>query len=127
MAKFFMQDILRKAKKPIISLMLGRCDIKEYQSVTDPKTHITKQELVTVYSNQQCKLSYTKNPTATEGDATGTLLAVRLLLPSELDIKAGNVFIVTQAGKTQEYKAASAPAVYTNHQEVELESVDEYA
>lgn len=122
-----MADILARAKRPIMSLMIGTCDVQTYQSVKDPETHITKQKLVTVYSGQPCKLSYTKNPATAEGDAPGALLAVRLILPSELPIKAGDVFTVTQSGKTRTFKAASEPAVYTNHQEVELESADDYA
>jgi hypothetical protein len=120
-------DILKRAKKPILSLMIGTCDVQEYQTVKDPKTHVTKQQLATVYTGQPCKLSYSKNPATTEGDAPGSLLTVRLILPSELTIKAGNVFTVTQAGKTRTFKAASEPAVYTNHQEVELTSAEDYA
>jgi hypothetical protein len=122
-----MVDILKMARNPIMRLMIGSCDIQEYRSVKDPKTHVTKEKLVTVYTGQPCKLSYSKNPATAEGDAPGSLLSVRLILPSELDIKAGNVFTVTQAGKTRTFKAASEPAVYTNHQEVELESADKYA
>jgi hypothetical protein len=50
-----------------------------------------------------------------------------LILPPELTIRPGSVITVTQAGKTRTFKAASEPAVYTNHQEVELETVDDYA
>jgi hypothetical protein len=122
-----MADILKRAKMPILSLMIGTCDVHEYQSIKDQKTHVTKQALVTVYSGQPCRLSYSKNPATTEGDAPGSLLSVRLLLPSELVIKAGSVITVTQAGKTRTFKAASEPAVYTNHQEVDLVSADDYA
>jgi len=120
-------DILKRAKAPILSLMTGICDVQEYQSVKDQKTHVTKSKLVTVYTGQPCKLSYIKNPATAEGDAPGALLTVRLILPSELAIKAGSVITVTQAGKTRTFKAASEPAVYTNHQEVELTTADEYA
>jgi hypothetical protein len=122
-----MADILKRARQPIMSLMTGTCDVQEYQSVKDQDTHVTKQQLVTVYSGQPCKLSYSKNPATAEGDAPGSLLTVRLLLPSELAIRAGAVITVTQAGKTRTFKAASEPAVYTNHQEVELESAKDYA
>lgn len=122
-----MTDILKKAKLPILKMMTGKCDIMEYQSVKDAKTKVTKQRLVTVHSDQPCKLSYSRNPAMTDGDAPGSLLAVRLILPSEPVIKAGSVFKVTQSGKTRTFKAASEPAVYTNHQEVDLEHADEYA
>jgi hypothetical protein len=120
-------DILKRARQPILSMMTGSCDIQEYQSVKDPKTKVTKQQLVTIYSGQPCKLSYSKNPATAEGDAPGSLLSVRLILPSELAIRAGAVITVTQAGKTRTFKAASEPAVYTNHQEVDLESAKDYA
>jgi hypothetical protein len=122
-----MEDILKRAKGPIRKMMTGTCDVKEYQSVTDQTTHVTKQQLVTVYSGQPCHLSYSKNPATAEGDAPGSLLTVRLFLPSELVIRPGSVFTVTQKGRTQTFKAASEPAVYTNHQEVELESAKDYA
>ena len=122
-----MTDILKRAKKPILSMMTGVCDVQEYQSVKDQTTHVTKQQLVSVYSGQPCKLSYSKNPATTEGDAPGSLLTVRLILPSELAIRPGAVITVTQKGKTRTFKAASEPAVYTNHQEVELESAKDYA
>lgn len=122
-----MAELLRRARQPILSMMTGTCDVHEYQSVTDQETHVTKQKLVQLYSDQPCKLSYTKNPVTTEGDAPGALLSVRLILPSDLVIRAGCVFTVTQAGKTRTFKAASEPAVYTNHQEVDLESSEDYA
>jgi hypothetical protein len=122
-----MEDILRRAKKPILSMMTGRCDVQEYQTVKDKKTHITKQQLVTVYSGQPCQLSYSRNPATAEGDAPGSLLSVRLILPPELVIRPGSVITVTQKGKTRTFKSASEPAVYTNHQEVDLESAKEYA
>lgn len=118
---------MKRARQPILSLMIGTCDVQEYRTEKDPKTHVTKQRLVLLYSNQRCRLSYSKNPATAEGDAPGSLLVVRLILPSELVIRAGSVITVTQAGKTRTFKAASEPAVYTNHQEVELESVKDYA
>lgn len=122
-----MADILKRSRRAIMSLMIGTCDVYEYQSVKDPNTHVTKQAKKLLYSGQSCKLSYSKNPATAEGDAPGSLLTVRLILPSELAIRAGNEFTVTQSGKTRTFKAASEPAVYTNHQEVELESADDYA
>lgn len=120
-------DILKKARKPIMSMMTGTCDIQEYRNVKDTKTHVTRSELVTLFTAQPCRLSYSKNPATADGDAPGLLLTVRLYLPPELPIKAGDVFTVTQAGKTRTFKAASEPAMYTNHQEIELESAKEYA
>ena len=120
-------EILQRSRQPIMTMMIGTCDVKEYQSVTNATTHVTKQQLVTLYSNQPCRLSYSKNPVTAEEEAPSVLLSVRLFLPPELAIRPGCVFVVTQAGKTRTFKAASEPAVYTNHQEVELESADEYA
>lgn len=122
-----MTDILKRARRPIMSLMVGTCDVQEYQSVKDQSTHVTKQQLVTIYTGQPCKLSYIKNSATAGGDAPVLFLSVRLILPPELAVKPGSVITVTQAGKTRTFKAASEPAVYTNHQEVELEAVDDYA
>lgn len=122
-----MADIISKARAATNALMIGTCDVQQYQSVTNATTHITSQQLVTLYTDQPCRLSYSKNPATAEGDAPEVLLAVRLFLPPELAIPAGCVIEVTQAGRTELYKAASAPAVYINHQEIELERLDEYA
>lgn len=122
-----MENIMRKARPAINSLMTGTCTVKEYQSVTDATTHVTKQQLVTLYKDQPCRLSYVKNPATAGGDAPGVLLSVKLILPPELSIRAGCEFEVKQAGKTEAFKAAGAPAMYVNHQEVELERLEEYA
>lgn len=119
--------ILKRVKLPVQSMMIGTCTVQEYQSVKNEKTHVTRQELVTVYTDQPCKLSYSKAPTTTDGDSPVKLLAVKLFLPSELVIRAGSVLTVTQAGRTQTFKASGEPAVYTNHQEIELVNADEKA
>ena len=119
--------ILKRVKLPVKSMMIGSCNVQEYQTVKNEKTHVTKQELVTVYTDQPCKLSYEKAPTTAEGNSPVKLLAVKLFLPSELVIRAGSVLTVTQAGKTQTFKASGEPKVYTNHQEIELVNADEHA
>lgn len=121
------EDIFLKARVPIMYLMNGACDVKEYQSVTNEQTHVTTHTMVTIYTNQPCRLTYKTNPATEEGEAPKVLLGVRLFLPVALSIKAGCIFVVTQAGKTRTFKAASEPAVYTNHQEVAVESADDYA
>lgn len=122
-----MENIMRKARPAINSLLTGTCNVKEYQSVTNATTHVTKQQLVTLYKNQPCRLSYVKNPATAGGDAPGVLLSVKLILPPELEVREGCEIEVTQAGKTETFKAAGAPAMYVNHQEIELERLDKYA
>lgn len=101
-------------------LWIGTCTISEYKQVTDPITHQTTSSLVAVATDEPCRLSYsTAKVTGVSGIAT-VEREITLFISPEIEIKPGSHIVVTQHGRTNSYKRASEPAIYTNHQEVLL-------
>ena len=113
---------------PLSILWVGRATIYEYKSVKDTKTYQTKQELVTVASNEKCRLSHSRESTVSiDGGAPYVTQSIVLFIRPDLTIKEGSVIEVTQNGVTNKYKRASKPAIYTNHQEVALDLYEDNA
>ncbi|QPQ35901.1 hypothetical protein [Lysinibacillus sp. JNUCC-52] len=109
-------------------LYRGLCTVKVWQDVEDPITHVTKQDEVTLLSDQKCKLSYEKQTSATPtGGPVVISQSIKLFIAPELVIPAGSKIIVTQHGKTTEYTRSGEPAVYMDHQEIVLELFRGYA
>lgn len=119
---------LQSAQTHVESMWIDRCTVKTFQEVVNPTTHITSLSEVVVYSNQPCKLSHSSFPVTGEGVAPGRVLTVKLFLSPLLSIPAGSVIEVTShTGRVEVFKASGVPAVYTNHQEINLETQDEKA
>lgn len=107
------------------------CNIIEYQSVKDPVTKQTVKKEVTVLENQACNLTYstTVNHAISTGTATTATQTPLLIISSDIIIKAGSKIVVTKKSKTVNlnsalttaYKNSSKPALYSVHQEIELE------
>lgn len=115
-------------RRAIELLYRGLCTVKVWQDVEDPITHVTKQDEVTLLSDQKCKLSYEKQTSATStGGPVVIAQTIKLFIAPELDIPAGSKIIVTQHGKTTEYTRSGEPAVYMDHQEIVLELFRGYA
>lgn len=115
-------------RKAIESLYAGRCDIISQQEVFDPITKQTSFEAVAVVKEQPCRLSF-KNITAVE-QGTGAAMVtqiIKVFIAPEIEVKAGSRLVITQNGKTAEYKASGEPARYGSHQEIILELADDYS
>lgn len=111
-----------QVEKQLERLYTGRCTIMEYVVEADPKTHITghpKEQVV--YENIPCRLSRKSFPAAVQGDGNGITEQIKLFLSPEIEVKAGSKITVTQNGMTRDYKNSGVSAVYSSHQEVELE------
>lgn len=107
---------------PLAILWRGRCTISEYQEITDTDTFETKHELVTIVTDEPCRLSHSRESTVNvNSGAPYVAQTIVLFVRPDLAIKEGSVIEVTQNNVTNKYKRASKPAVYTNHQEVGLE------
>lgn len=104
-------------------LWIGSCTVFEWKNVVNPETHQTTQKLEPVFENQPCRLSYVSEyPTSTNNANLAVVQQKpKLFIAPDLKIKAGCVIEITQHGRTNRYKRSSEPAVYTNHQEIELE------
>lgn len=110
------------------SLYAGRCDIISQQEVFDPVTKQTSFESVTVVANQPCRLSFKTITMAQEGTgATRLVQVIKVFMSPEIEVKAGSRLVITQNGKTTEYKASGEPAIYSNHQEIILELAGDFA
>ena len=119
---------LQRVKKHVQSMWIDRCTIKQFQEVADPVTHITDFSEVVICENEPCKLSHETFPVTGEGVAPGRVLTVKLFLSPALSIPAGSVIeVTTHMGRREVFKSSGVPAVYTNHQEINLETQDDKA
>lgn len=104
-------------------LWIGSCTVYEWRNIIDPNTFQTTQKLVPIIENEPCRLSYVSEYTTSTNTANLAVVQQKpkLFISPELEINAGCVIEVTQHGRTNRYKRSSEPAIYTNHQEIELE------
>lgn len=104
-------------------LWIGSCTVYEWQNVTNPETFQTTQQLVPVFENEPCRLSYTTEYATSTNNANLAVVQQKptLFISPDLQINPGCVIEVTQHGHTNRYKRSSEPAIYTNHQEIQLE------
>lgn len=125
-------DNARQQRKKALEIFYeDSCNIIEYQSVKDPVTKQTIKQEVTIYNNQPCNLTYstTLDHAISTGIATSATQTPLLIISSDINIKAGSKIVVTKKSKTVNlnsvlttaYKNSSRPAIYSVHQEIELE------
>lgn len=115
-------------ENPLSLLWIGRCNIFQYQEVTDPETFQTSHKLVAVVTDEPCRLSHSRESTIDINKAAPYVdQTIMLFIRPDLVIKEGSVIEVTQHGVTTKYKRASKPAIYTNHQEVVLDLYEDKA
>ena len=106
----------------------GRCTVKEYQEYTDPRTHLTRTQEVTVLENEPCKLSFETLTAADQTDTVATIAqGVKLFVRPDVTISPGATITVTQHGQATIYSCSGQPAVYPTHQEIILSLYDPYA
>lgn len=110
------------------SLYKGRCDIVSQKEVFDPVTKQTSFEDVKVVTGQPCRLSF-KTITAVKQDTGAAQLTqiIKVFIAPDIEVKAGSRLVITQNGKTAEYKASGEPALYGSHQEIILELAGDFA
>lgn len=110
------------------SLYKGRCDIVSQKEVFDPITKQTSFEDVKVVTGQPCRLSFKTITMAQEGSgATRLSQVIKVFIAPDIEVKAGSRLVITQNGKTAEYKASGEPALYGSHQEIILELAGDFA
>ena len=110
-----------KARKAIESLYDGICSITEYQKVQKPNKSTAFEEKVTFF-NMPCRLSHSVIAATHQSDVSAAVTqTTKLFLAPEILVKPGSKITVRQYGVTTEYKSSGQPAVYSTHQEIELE------
>ena len=109
-------------RKAVESQYIGTCCVFEYRKYRDDVTKIAKEKEEMILSDVPCRLSFSSLPAASgDGTAVSRQQAVKLFLAPEILVKAGSKIVVTQNGATQEYKNSGEPAIYSSHQEINLE------
>ena len=86
---------------------------------------VTKTVLEEYCKDQPCRLSYQRGATTADSDTKSTAYQeIKLFIAPEIEIKDGSKIAVTQHGRTSNYKLSGKPLVYSNHQEILLESLE---
>lgn len=124
-------DAIKKAQELHRSVIEGtyggRCNIYALESITDPKTRVTRQTEIQVQEDIPCYLSYSGGGPAVKSDTvTVVSQTIKLYLSPDLIIPPGCRIEVTQQGRTESYSQSGKAEVYTSHQEVTLDLWEEY-
>nr|DAF12314.1 MAG TPA: head closure knob [Caudoviricetes sp.] len=117
-----------KARKAIESMYDGICTIIERQKVKLPNKSTGFKDIV-VLEDIPCRLSF-KTITNTNQAETGVSAVVqvtKVFIAPEIQVKPGSKLTITQNDVTTEYKSSGQPAIYTTHQEIELELFERWA
>ena len=117
-----------KARKAIESMYDCTCTIIERQKVKLPNKSTGFKDIV-VLEDIPCRLSF-KTITNTNQAETGVSAVVqvtKVFIAPEIQVKPGSKLTITQNDVTTEYKSSGQPAIYTTHQEIELELFERWA
>ena len=118
----------KMVRKVIESLYQGTCDVVEHKKVKKPNGSTGFQD-VKVLEKEPCRLSFktiiSTNPT--DVGASELTQTTTLFISPDVKITPGSKIIVTQNGKTREYKQSGEPAIYSTHQEIILELFDRWS
>ena len=114
-------------KAAIESLYIGNCDIYEYCAVTNPNNQREELSEILVYASIPCRLSVQNSSAAGEGETSVIAQSIKLFLAPEIAVRPGCKIIVTQHGKTEQYKNSGVAALHSGHQEIMLELLEKRA
>ena len=111
-----------KARKALESLYDGTCSVTEYQKVKK-ENKVTGFGEVVVLEGQPCRLSFgsTATTSPTDNGVSSVTQTVKVFLAPEIKVKPGSKLTITQNGVTTDYKNSGQEAVYSTHQEIDLE------
>jgi hypothetical protein len=114
-----------KIKNAIKLLFDGVCDI--YRNVLkEDESGISYGTYEKIYENMPCRISYKSDGQSEESETiTRAQQVVRIFFSNECLIESGDIFCVTQNGKSEKYKSCGRIRVYENHIECEAEIFDE--
>ena len=117
-----------KARKAIESMYDGTCTIIERQKVKLPNKSTGFMDIV-VLEDIPCRLSFKTitNTTQAETGVSAVVQVTKVFIAPEIKVKPGSKLTITQNDVTTEYKSSGQPAIYTTHQEIELELFERWA
>lgn len=116
-----------RIKAILTQFYTGICKVEIKESVTDPDTHKTRPEVVTLYDNVQCRLSHESKSVSESYERNRVVQTIMLFLDNIYEIPAGAKITVTQDEVTNIYGMASEPNVFETHQEIELELWEDWS
>lgn len=103
------------------------CAVTERQKVKKPNGS-TGFEEVKVLEEQPCLMIYKTVSSASISEPAAAInQGTVLLIAPEVEIKPGSKITINQNGKVSDYSRSSIPAVFSTHQEINLESFEGYA
>ena len=106
----------------------GTATIYKWGKVKDKTTGLTKEGTEVLYEDIPCHLSMeSSSADAQSVSAAEVSQTVKLFIAPDLQIKAGSVIKVEQAGVTTMYTHSGRAAVYETHQEIVLDLDEKYA
>ena len=117
-----------KARKAIESMYDGTCTIIERQKVKLPNKSTGFKDIV-VLEDIPCRLSFKTitNPNQAETGVSAVVQVTKVFIAPEIQVKPGSKLTIMQNDVTTEYKSSGQPAIYTTHQEIELELFERWA
>ena len=115
------------ARKAIEKLYIGRCTITEHRQQVDEETKQTKFVDVDLFSDIPCRLSFSTLKSTSDETVATVSQTTKLFLAPEINVPAGCKITVTQNGRATEYKQSGEPAIYTSHQEIQLQLFQRWA
>lgn len=121
-------DAYTAAQRAIESTYRGTLTVFEQVSVTDPDTHLTRQQETPALSDVPCKLSYSSIAKNTETETVAVKVqSMKVFIPPTVTIKPGSKLVIQQDGVSHTYCASGEPAIYPTHKEIALELFEGYA
>lgn len=113
---------LKQVRKAIESQYIGKCDIIELESKTNPITKLEEQTEVAVYKDMPCRKSYKKISSTSDSEVNANVQQIiELFIAPEINIKPGSKIVVTQNGERNIYTRSGEPAIYETHQQIILD------
>ena len=120
------KNAMVKVRKALEKGYTGTFTVTEHRKITKPN-HTTGFSDVDVIVDQPCRLSFSSNPSASNGDVAEINQTVKLFFAPEIEVKEGSKITVTQNWVTSVYQQSGTAAVYDTHKEIVLELFEGWA
>lgn len=114
-------------KTALEKLWTDTCTVTQRIKTVDSTTKLTGWTETAIYTDIPCKLSFESYPSTAGDPVAAVTQGVKLFIDPTLSIPAGCKITVTRGSNTFHYKASGQPAIFHNHQEINLELFDKWA
>lgn len=120
-------EIAMVARKEFEKMYDSKCDIYKNKEITKANMSIGYEE-VKVYENEPCRVSSSsKTPSSPTDNMSNISMNIKLFISPNIKVMPGSRIVVTSKKEQLAFKSSGIPAVYDTHQEIVLESFEEYA